>query len=220
MTFLSRTHRALLLLSVCALGAGCATGPDIRVNRAPDADFSAYSTFGFPEQTGTDRGGYSTFVTDYFKAAVRDQMQQRGYRYVDENPDLLVNFFANARERTEVRSRPTTSLGYGYYGYRYGLYGAWPMYAQDVDTVTYRVGTANVDIVDAREKQLIWEGVAEGRIKQSDMQQPREAIQNVVSQLFARFPGRAGAVATRGSAMSRNSNDGSDRESHLLGLSR
>jgi hypothetical protein len=195
MSYRFQLHRVVPWLAIFALAAGCASGPEIRINSAPDADLSAYSTFGFPEQTGTDRGGYSTFVTDYFKAAVRDEMEQRGYRYVDENPDLLVNFFANARERTQVRSRPTMSMGYGYYGYRYGLYGAWPMYAQDVDTVTYKVGTANVDVVDAREKQLIWEGVAEGRIKQSDMEQPKEAIRSVVSQLFTRFPGTASAVS-------------------------
>lgn len=185
-----------ILVCIAALGAGCATqrGPDIRINAAPEANFSAYSTFGFPEQTGTDRGGYSTLVTDYFKVAVSEQMEMRGYRYVDENPDLLVNFYANARERTEVRSRPTASAAYGYYGYRYGLYGAWPLYATDVDTVTYRVGTANIDIVDAERKQLIWEGVAEGRLRSADLERPREAIADVVRQLFTRFPGRAATV--------------------------
>ncbi len=74
-------------------------------------------TFGFPEQTGTDRGGYSTIVTDYFKAAVKQQMEMRGYRYVDENPSLLVNFYANVRERTEVRSRPGGSLGFCSHGF-------------------------------------------------------------------------------------------------------
>lgn len=174
--------------------SGCATsrGPAIRVHHAPEVDFSAYSTFGFPEQTGTDRGGYSTLVTDYFKAAVREQMEKRGYQYVDENPDLLVNFYANVRERTQVRSRPYAA--YGYYGYRYGLYGAWPFYDRDLDVVTYPVGTANIDVVDARKKQMIWEGVAQGRIQQSDMDRPREAIAEVVAQLFTHFPGRAGRV--------------------------
>ena len=119
------SRRLALGILVGVLCAGCATQrqADIRVDYAPDADLSSYSTFGFPEQTGTDRGGYSTIVSDYFKAAVTEQMQMRGYRYVDENPSLLVNFFANVRERTEVRSRPGTS--FGYYGYRYGLYDAW-----------------------------------------------------------------------------------------------
>lgn len=188
-----RLASSLVLLTV-VLFAGCATqrGPEIRVHSAPDANFSAYTTFGFPEQTGTDRAGYSTLVTEYFKGTVREQMEMRGYRYVDANPELLVNFFANVRERTEVRSRPLSA--YGYYGYRFGLYGAWPLYDRDVDTVTYRVGTANIDIVDARRKQMIWEGIAEGRISQDEMEKPREAIASVVRQVFSHFPGRAGIV--------------------------
>jgi hypothetical protein len=187
-------------LVLCAVGlmalAGCATNrtPDIRVNAAPDANFSSYSTFGFPEQTGTDRGGYSTLVTSYFKAAVCEQMEQRGYHYVDENPDLLVNFYAKVHERTDVRRDPTFSASYGYYGYRYGLYSAWPFYDDSIRTVTYPVGTANIDIVDARKKQMIWEGVAQGVVSDSDMDHPQESIARVVTQLFARYPGRAGIV--------------------------
>lgn len=185
---------AVLLLASLLVGCATQRGPEIRVNSDPSVDFSKYVTFGFPDQTGTDRGGYSTLVTDYFKAAVRDQMEARGYQYVEQNPDLLVNFYANVRERTQVRSSPRMSAGYGYYGYRYGLYSAWPMYANDVDTVTYKVGTANIDIVDARQKQMIWEGVAEGRIREADMERPREAIAAVVTQLFTRYPGRPGMV--------------------------
>jgi hypothetical protein len=189
-----------LSLAVCAVAlatlAGCASTPkaDIHVHAAPNANFSQYATFGFPEQTGTDRGGYSTLITSYFKAAVRDQMEQRGYHYVDENPDLLVNFYAKVHERTEVRSDPTYSAAYGYYGYRYGLYGAWPLYDNDVRTVTYPIGTANIDVVDAHKKEMIWEGVAQGRLRDQDMDNPRDSIAQVVTQLFARFPGRPGIV--------------------------
>jgi hypothetical protein len=192
--------------TACAIAlavlAGCASNPtpDIHVHAAPDADLSKYSTFGFPEQTGTDRGGYSTLVTSYFKSAVRDQMERRGYHYVDENPDLLVNFYAKVHERTETRSDPTYSAAYGYYGYRYGLYGAWPLYDSDVYTVTYPIGTANIDIVDARRKQMIWEGVAQGRLRDEDMNNPRESISRVVTQLFARFPGRPAIVDNTQSA--------------------
>jgi hypothetical protein len=192
--------------TACAIAlavlAGCASNPtpDIHVHAAPDADLSKYSTFGFPEQTGTDRGGYSTLVTSYFKSAVRDQMERRGYHYVDENPDLLVNFYAKVHERTETRSDPSYSAAYGYYGYRYGLYGAWPLYDNDVYTVTYPIGTANIDIVDARRKQMIWEGVAQGRLRDEDMNNPRESISRVVTQLFARFPGRPAIVDNTQSA--------------------
>ena len=77
-----------------------------------------------------------------------------------------------------------------------GLYDAWPLYQENVDTVTYPIGTANVDVVDTDKKQLIWEGVAEGRLRDADMENPKEAIGAAVAQLFGRFPGRARAVDT------------------------
>ena len=191
----SRYLPALYAVALAAL-AGCAATPsaDIRANSAPDANFSGYNTFGFPEQTGTERGGYSTLVTSYFKAAVKQQMEMRGYHYVDQNPDLLVNFYAKVHERTEVRPDPSYSAGFGYYGYRYGLYSAWPLYDSEAYTVTYPIGTSNIDVVDARKKQMIWEGVAQGRLSDEDMDHPRESIARVVTQLYARFPGRAGIV--------------------------
>lgn len=185
---------ALLLATALALVAGCATTrkPDIRVDFDRSADFASYRTYGFPDELGTDRAGYSTLITTYFRDAVDREMQLRGYRYVETEPDLLVNFFANARDVIMTRRRPNMWVSYGYYGYRYGLYSAWPMYYDGVDTVQYRVGTANIDIVDAERNQLVWEGVAEGRLSRDIMENPQPAIDDVVRELFARYPGRVG----------------------------
>jgi hypothetical protein len=180
---------------LCALVvSGCAsTGPEIRTDVDPDANFFVYRTYGYPSELGTDRAGYATIVTTYFRNAVDREMQDRGYRYVSQDPDLIVNFFANARDETDVRYRPDVRLGYGYYGYRFGMYTAWPLYTDRVDTVHYKVGTANIDIVDAKRRQLIWEAVAEGRLTQDVMNDPQPAIAAVVAELFQRFPGRAAA---------------------------
>jgi hypothetical protein len=187
-------HRHLGWIASLALSA-CATttGPDYTIDYDRSADLGSFRTYGFPDEVGTDRAGYSTLITTYFKNAVNREMESRGYTYQEKDPDLLVNFFANVRDVTDVRSHPDTSFGYGYYGYRYGLYGAWPHYQDDVTTVHYKVGTANIDIVDAERMQLIWEGVAEGRISREDMKNPRAAIDRVVTELFQRFPGSASA---------------------------
>jgi hypothetical protein len=92
----------------------------------------------------------------------------------------------NTRERTETRS---PMVGYGYYGYRYGLYNAWPLYDED-RTVTYKIGTINLDIVDAEKKQLIWEGVSEGRLTEEKMNNPRVTVNAVVTELLRQYPGR------------------------------
>ena len=182
---------AAFALTAALFAAGCATtsGPKTRIDYDRSADFSVYRTYGFPKETGTDRGGYSTLVTSYLKSAMSAQMDARGYKYSEEHPDLLVNFFMNTRERTEIRPDARASLGYGYYGYRYGLYSAWPMYDDD-RTVTYKVGTLNIDIVDAEKKQLVWEGVAEGRVSEEELQNPKVAINAVVTELMRQYPGK------------------------------
>ena len=182
---------AALALTAALFAAGCATtsGPKTRIDYDRSADFSVYRTYGFPKETGTDRGGYSTLVTSYLKSAMSAQMEARGYKYSEEHPDLLVNFFMNTRERTEIRPDARASVGYGYYGYRYGLYSAWPLYDQD-RTVTYKVGTLNIDIVDAEKKQLVWEGVAEGRVSEEELQNPKVAINAVVTELMRQYPGK------------------------------
>jgi hypothetical protein len=181
--------RAVALLAMTALAAGCASNraAPSRIDYDKSVDFSVYRTYGFPKETGTDRGGYSTLVTSYFKSAVSTAMEARGYKYNAEHPDLLVNFFMNTRERTELRASP--AAGYGYYGYRYGLYNAWPMYDED-RTVTYKVGTINIDIVDAEKKQLVWEAVSEGRVSDEAMANPKVTVNGIVTELMRQYPGR------------------------------
>ena len=181
-----------VLVAAAAMFSGCAaTRPDIRTDYDRSVDFNSFETYGFVDELGTDRAGYSTLITTHFKQAVEKEMGSRGYRYAEDDPDLFVNFFANVRYVTSVRPRTNVWLGYGYYGYRYGMYSAWPLYADGVDTVQFRVGTANIDIVDAERNQLIWEGVAEGRLTQEVMENPQPAIESVVAELFSRYPGRA-----------------------------
>jgi hypothetical protein len=188
-------------LAAVALGAlvlaGCAAPkPTLRSDYDRSADFATYRTYSYVDPVGTDKAGYSSIITQHFKNAIDAEMSARGYRKVDANPDLLVNFSANATEKVDVRSTPTPTMGMGvgyggYYGYRGSMYAAWPMYTNDVSTVRYQVGTLNVDVVDARRKQLVWEGVAEGKLRKETMQNPEPAIRSVINQLYQSYPGRA-----------------------------
>lgn len=167
-------HRRALTVSatLLILLAGCATGPSIRSDYDRSADFASYRTYDFASELGTDRAGYSTLITSHFKRSISEELEKRGYRRSESNPDLLVNFFVAISEKTDVRSSPAPTFGVGYYGYRYGLYTAWPAYSADVRTVTYKTGTANIDIIDAKRKQLVWEGIAEGRVTDEALENP------------------------------------------------
>lgn len=175
---------SLLLLT------GCATGPTVRSDAAANTDFAAYKSFGFMAQQATDEADYTTLVTQHFKDAITAQMSALGYQYSETNPDLLVNFNSNVETRTDVRSTPTVAVQYGYYNYRRGIYAGFPVYANDIDTVRYKYGTVNIDVVDAAKKQLIWEGIAEGTLKRADLEEPKQAIANVVQLIFQQYPTR------------------------------
>ena len=56
---------------------------------------------------------------------------------------------------------------------------------------TYRVGTGNIDVVDARRKVLVWEGIAEGRLSEAMLTNPGPAIGEIVADMFAQYPGKA-----------------------------
>ena len=189
--------RTILTVSgVLAILAGCASEPSILSDYDRSADFASYRTYGFADELGTDRAGYSTLITDHFKQAVGRELETRGYQHAESNPDLLVNFFVAISEKTDVRSTPAPTAGAGYYGYRYGLYTGWPAYSTDVRTVHYKEGTANIDVIDARRSQLVWEGVAEGRVRDEALQNPGPAISALVAELFTEYPAQAGSAAS------------------------
>jgi hypothetical protein len=164
----------------------CATGPDIRVDKDPTADMSSYKTFGFFDAVATDRAQYSTIITSRLKQATRTQLESKGYKYDEANPDLKANFYLKVQEKQEIQSTP--SAGVGFYGYRAGYYGAWSGYPQDVQTINYREGTLSIDLVDAKKDQLVWQGVANGRVTDEMRKNPGPAVDAVVAQIFSNFP--------------------------------
>lgn len=175
-----------------ALG-GCATGPDVRVDYDRTADFTAYKTFGFASPLGTDRGGYQSVVSQHLKAATQREMEARGMRLDTSAPQLLVNFNAALSDKLRVTSTPSMSVGY--YGYRGGLYSAWPLYNDYTTVSQYKEGTLNIDVVDAARKQLVWEGVVTDSVTQKMLDNVPAAVDAAVKAAFLKYPIPAPAPA-------------------------
>lgn len=182
---------SMVVAASLALGGCAAPKINTRSQTDPSVNLASYHTYNFVAEPGTNRGGYSTPITSYFKTAISRELDARGYKLTEENPQLLINFNTNAREQVDIRSTPSMSYGYGYYGYRGGLYAAGPIGGSDVETVRYKQGTANIDVVDAAKKQLVWEGVAEGKITDTMMKNPQATIDSVITDMFLNYPVKA-----------------------------
>ena len=173
--------------------SACTMPPEVRANYDQGVNFAQYRTYGFWEEIGTDTNGYETLTTQQLKAATRREMDARGYTYSAHDADLLVNFSAKVAQRTRVSSVPGGYYGYpyGWYGgYGYGGWGMWGGWQTYVDQ--YDEGTLAIDIVDARRKQLVWEGTAVGRISDKMRDNQAQAISDAVREIFVKYPFRAG----------------------------
>lgn len=190
-----RSKFLILILTLAALGlSGCSSGAKIRADYDHTADFGSYNTYNFMAGAGSQSGGYQSFFAQYMVEAITIEMENRGYAKSD-NPDLMVNFNAILQDKTDVRTSPAPSMGGGYYGYRGGMYGGWGAsygYATETHVSQYTEGTFNIDLVDARKNQLVWEAVGVGRVSEKDLENLEEGIKNGVPRFFAEYPYRAG----------------------------
>lgn len=181
------------MLGICVvLLAGCASGPTITSEADPEADFAGYRTFGFYAPLAVEKEGYATPTTERIKAAVRMQMESRGYAYAASEPDLWVNLNAYMQKRTDVSTIPTVDYNY-YYSYRARSYFSAPLWHEHTEVREYTEGTLNVDLVDRVKNRLVWEGIAVGRIAKLKPEEHAARIDATVAEVFARYPYRAGS---------------------------
>jgi hypothetical protein len=176
------------LIFLAAGTSGCATD-NIRSDYDASADFGQYTTYDFFPDAGPEATNYQSFFSRYMVAAISREMEARGYRR-SEDPDILINFNAVLREKTDVRTTPAPMYG-GYYGYRGGFYDPWMGYGH---VSQYTEGTFNIDLVDARKKKLVWEAVGVGRITEQLLENLEERVDIGVAKAFAKYPFVAGSA--------------------------
>ncbi len=185
----------LFVVSLLLLLAACASTPRVASQADPSADFSRYRSFAFFSPLALEQHGYTTITSNRIRAAVRTQMESRGYVFDEANPDLWVNLNAYLQDKTQVTTMPEVDYDY-YYSYRARSYVAVPYWRDRTDVRQYTEGTLNVDVVDARRKQLVWEGVAVGTVSRMKPEQRGERIDAAVAAIFATYPYRAGMTAS------------------------
>ena len=105
--------------------------------------------------------------------------------YDPENPDVVVNFFLNTKEKVRSRSVPTMS---GYYGYRDPFFDPWPGYAYETRIDQYTEGTLNIDVADAAKEKLVWEGSVVGRITDEFVRNLEKGLDQAVAAIFVNYP--------------------------------
>ena len=185
--------RFLVYLATVIGLVSCASGPKIQTDYDRSIDFSEFHTFGFYNPMSIENPSYSSILGQTFRDVISVQMRQRGYAESDE-PDILINVSARLQNKTRVTTTSNAMHG-GYYGYRRGMYDPWRGYRHGTTTHVsqYTEGTVNIDMVDFKQKRMVWEGVAIGRVTENRTnEEQRDEIRSGVAEMFEGYPFRAG----------------------------
>lgn len=185
-------NKAKCIFSIAAalLLTACASSPRIETRQAPDVDFSEYETFAFVDPLGTDRAGYASLISRQLKFSIRRELEMMGFTYTEEQAqaDMLVNAHTHLDEKIRAREVADPLMGPTYWDYRYGFYTSWPSYSTRTEVTQYSVGTLTIDLVDAEERVMVWEGFARNEISEKTRRDAARAIDEAVASMFARFP--------------------------------
>lgn len=174
-------RRILSLVSVLLLFMVVASCSSVRVASDFDknANFDQYKTFAF-YKTGIDKAEISDLDKRRILRAIESELMAKGFTK-SENPDMLVSIFTKTREQVNVYNN-----GFGPYGYGWGWSPYyWNNYNTSVSTTTQ--GTLYIDLIDAKKKELVWQGMGTGYLTQR-MEKKDERIQEFVSKIIEKYP--------------------------------
>lgn len=182
-----------LLVPALLLG-GCSSGLTVRSDEDPTADFSNYRTWGFFNQLGIEGGYNSPVYGEHFRAAISNEMSQRGYRMSD-NPDLKINVTFRADDKVKMSTHTRPYMTGTYYGTPSGgRYGSAMGVGVGVGSSPKKVTEASVfiDMVDSETHRMVWQGVAVIEANDKVAQQLRDATYTAVNRVFGLYPHQAG----------------------------
>ncbi|SNY45052.1 protein of unknown function [Arsukibacterium tuosuense] len=201
---------AALLLGLSA----CSSTRQAMVDYDRTVNFQQYQTYGFYQPSPEERAAteqaasaeplaeqaktedaetkaYTTLLDQHFKSAINTEMAALGYQYSEQNPQLLVNYMTNVETRSDVRSSPfSINAGYGYYGRSSSFMFGIPLFGNQLEKTEYKVGTVTIDVIDASEQRLVWQGLIDGRLTKKAMANPQQAINETVQLIYQSYPTR------------------------------
>jgi hypothetical protein len=178
-------NRYAILAWIAMFFSACSSSNTVS-SADPSVNFGQIKTYGFVAVQDTDGKEYQSLETGYLRTAVARELDVRGMSQSD-NPDVLINFSIQTKEK--IVSRPTAGGSYGgmYDPYYDAYYDDWGMNHQTrIDQ--YTEGKLNIDLIDPQARKMVWQGSTSGRLTQKDYENAQQTLNEAVTEIFTQFP--------------------------------
>lgn len=176
---MNRILVALTFIFALAL-AGCATTPRVYIDHDPAAQFTTYRTYTWREKADKAPPLVARRIVD----AIDAQLRVKGWNRVAEGGDVILAAHVASRQEYELDTFYSDPFWGGWGWHRYwGVGATWGT----TRVRSYTVGTLVLDMFDARTREPIWRGTAEGTVSR-DPERVNAAIHAAAAKMFADFP--------------------------------
>lgn len=145
-----------------------------------NVDFTPYKSYAY-YKAGIDKVEVSELDKKRILRAIDQQMASKGF-VKSENPDVLINIFTKSREQVNVNQ---FNAGWGY-GWGWG-WNPWMMGGNQTTVSTSTEGTLFIDLIDAKKKELVWQGEGIGTLNKNALKKD-EVVAEFVGKILAQYP--------------------------------
>ena len=175
-----KTIIKLLPIALIAMVITSCSSVRVAADYDRQVDFNQYKTFAF-FKSGIDKAEISDLDKKRILRAIESELLAKGYTK-SENPDMLVSIFTKSNQRVDVYNN---SWGWGAWGWGAPGWGwGWNM-QPNVSTSTQ--GVLFVDLIDAKKKELVWQGQGTGYLS-TNMDKKEERIKEFVAKIMEKYP--------------------------------
>ena len=179
-------------LSAALFVTGCASNAHIEKDKS--ADFSKYKTYAWvekPESKDAKRTKKNELTETNIRNSVNNQLQKIGWKEVNANPDIMVNYELLVEKNEKEQKDPVYSQSFtrSYYNRYTGRVNTfyYPSQFQGYDTYTTTVkeGTVTVTMIDNKTDKAVWQGWTTNEIDSRKM--TGKEIDQSVKTIFRKF---------------------------------
>ena len=169
----------LLLLAVAAAWA-----QKVETGYDKSADFNKYKTFAFvPRVTPAANPAIAAIID----GNVEYELNQKGLRKVNSNPDLLVKVYGGPGEvQSSVAAADPNHNATG--GYPMPGTTMWAGSLPATPNPQVMRGSITVDLVDASQKHIVWRGTAKGKMDYDKRSKMLDKASKAVEEMFKKYP--------------------------------
>ncbi len=162
---------AMLLCSTSAV----TFAQQVSVNYNPNQNFSQFRTYAWGSNNTNEI--QNSILAQVAHQDINSALQSKGLQMVQEsqNPDLVVTSNGGMRQTTSYQA-------WGMRGWGGGMGGITP--EQNVQ------GTLIVDLYDAKNKSLVWRGVAQQTLSNNG-QKNTKSVGKAITKMFKKYPSAA-----------------------------